>query len=166
MKRCKGLFVIFLSLLLFNATVSLGQPLKLSDTKQRGAFTLDPKQNPKEYALNNSGPNKRIEAFIGRRSSMRSGERSSLRWLSRLLKQHPGAGQYVVEWYVPAGGSWWNVATIYEGSTLRLVAARSSVERNPPFSDRDWVNVDTVEIHAVARKGGTFRAFGRGEGHY
>lgn len=166
MKRCKRLFVTFLSLLLFNATVNPAQPLKLSDTKQRGAFTLDPKRNPKEYALNNSGSNKRIEAFIGRRSSMRSGERSSLRWLSRLLKQQPSAGKYVVEWYVPVGGNWWNVATIYDGSTLQFVAARSSFECNPPFLDRDWVNVDEVEIHAVARKGGTFRAFSRGKARY
>lgn len=162
----KGLFITFLGLSLFCATASLGQPLRLSDTKQRGSFTLDPKSKTKEHSLNIAEPNKRIEAFIGRRSSMYSGGLSSLRWLSRLLKQHPGAEQYIVEWYVPAAGSWWNVATVYEGSTLRLVAARSSVERNPPFLDRDWANVNAANIHAAALKGGTFRAFGKGEGHY
>lgn len=129
------------------------QPYSLKETNSRGAFTSETSKRPLG----------RVEAFIGRRASMRSGERSSLKWLSRLIKQRPKANHYIVEWYVRDKGKWWNVATTFEPKgDLQFVAARSSVAENPSFSDRSWpVNVD--QIHKAARRNATFKVFGIGQ---
>jgi hypothetical protein len=81
-----------------------------------------------------------------------------------MMRRQPAANQYVVEWYVKARGKWWNVATIFEPSRrLKIVAVRSSVETNPPFTDREW-NVNTSEIHRAAKRGNSFEVFGKNDG--
>lgn len=80
-----------------------------------------------------------------------------------MIRRQPGSNQYVVEWYVKAKSKWWNVATIFKPSRrLKIVAARSSVEINPPFPDMEW-DANTTEIHSAAHRGNSFKVFGKGD---
>lgn len=122
-----------------------------------------------------SPPKKReahwAEVFIGERRSLRSGERSALRWLSRLIQQKPRAKLYRVEWWAVDRGVWWPLLLSYsppcEGETGRIsvLFAESSFNTPPPqlleLDKKRWIGIDNVEVHAVARKGGTLRAFAR-----
>lgn len=112
------------------------------------------------------------EAFIGERPSLRSGERSALRWLSRLLQQKPRAKLYRVEWRAINDGVWWVLLLSYAPSkktpgagSLGVEYANNSIDIPPPYlrkMDRtEWIGLDDGEIHAVARKSGSLKAFAR-----
>ena len=154
------------------ANVDLRKPLRPRDEM---VATNDGDAPEKEaYALWLLPPEERdthwAEAFIGGRPSLRSGERSALRWLSRLLLQKPNAKLYRVEWRAINDGIWWALLMNYKPSkkgdgSLGVQYAVSSVNIPPPYlrdMDRtEWNGIDDSEIHAVARKGGTLKAFAR-----
>ncbi len=156
------------------ANVDLRKPLR---PRYEMVTTNDGDVPEKEaYALWLAPPEERdaqsADAFIWGRPSLRSGERSALRWLSRLMQQKPHAKLYRVEWRGINDGFWWALLMIYKPSnktpgagSLGVQYAVSSVDIPPPYlrkMDRtEWDGIDDVEIHAVARKGGTLKAFDR-----
>ncbi len=98
----------------------------------------------------------RAEAFIGRRASIQVGEKSSIRWLSRLIKQKPQAEHFVIEWFVIRNGKEISLVTYYK-KTSQIVGCDAA--RHLAIEDQVWGGITTKEIHQVARRRGTIQSF-------
>ena len=156
--KIKQIGVTKLGLFLFISIPAFCQPVSFNQTKRRGVYTRDALD--KTYIRYGH-----IDAFIGRRRSMKEGERSSLRWLSRLVKQHPMENEYLVEWYLPIGNKkWLNVATSFDKGSLGFSVAGSENNSALERMETGWDDIDEYQIHEAARKGQTFKAFGKKAG--
>lgn len=113
---------------------------------------------------------KEARARIGARPSARQGERSALRWLSKLLRQHPEAGLCSVDYTAPLRGKRREFAVGYNRSTgsLYRVYDLYDLRAHPGVQyvgfaiiEDNWWPMLPERVHAVASRGGTLASFGR-----
>jgi hypothetical protein len=100
-----------------------------------------------------------VGAGIGFRRSLDAGERSALKWLSRLIKENPKARTYVVRWHTVLNGTTISVLTDYN-LYARQLTQWQVLSSPPPESyvtthQKVWRPVLIQELHAIAKRNGT-----------
>ena len=100
-----------------------------------------------------------VGAGVGFRHSLDAGERSALKWLSRLIKKNPKARTYIVRWHTVRNGTTISVLTAYSSYDRLLtqlqVLSSQSPESNDTTHQKVWRPVLIQELHAVAKRNGT-----------
>ena len=104
-----------------------------------------------------------VGAGIGLRLSLDAGERSALKWLSRIIEENPKARRYMVRWHTVRNGTTISVLTDYNLYARKLT--QWQVLSSPPPESYDtthqkvWRPVLIQELHAVAKRNGTTAGF-------
>ena len=100
-----------------------------------------------------------VGAHIGFRRSLDAGERSALKWLSRLVKENPKARTYVVRWHTMRNGRHIPILTTYTFGTAQLTQVQFLTDQSP--ESKMWRPVLIQELHSVARRNGSMASFRR-----
>jgi hypothetical protein len=101
-----------------------------------------------------------VAAGIGYRRSLDAGERSALKWLSRLIRENPKARTYMVRWHTVRNGRQIPILTTYTFGATQLTQVQFLPDQSP--QSKVWRPVFVQELHAVAKRNGTtanFRLF-------
>ncbi len=106
---------------------------------------------------------KYIRARIGYRKSLRDGERSTFKWLSRLIKEEPNETSFMVEWQMRRNGRTVSVLMGYDSEIVQMTRTQlfstkpvrvNEMQALPMYSET-WRPVTVQEIHSIARRNGT-----------